>query len=103
MITKSHMSTQKVSKCSSVTEEYNELKVHEQKTMNKVENNDIISPGMSVQTTVSTRRGINKMPKCFSCPGNCKELSKKTRRSAHDSNQAKIKPIHGLADLTDDL
>ena len=25
----------------------------------------------------TTRRGINKIPKCFSCPGDCKELSKK--------------------------
>ena len=32
------------------------------------------------------------MPKCFSCPGDCKEQSKKTRRSIHDSNQATIKP-----------
>ena len=31
----------------------------------------------------------NKMAKCFSCPGDCKELSKKT---THDSNQAGTKP-----------
>ena len=24
------------------------------------------------------QRGINKIPKCFSCPGDCKELSKET-------------------------
>ena len=39
-----------------------------------------------------TRRGTNKIPKCFSCPGDCKELSKKTKRSTHDSNQARTKP-----------
>ena len=37
-------------------------------------------------------RGINKTPKCFSCPGDSKELSKKTRRSTYDSNQARTKP-----------
>ena len=35
---------------------------------------------------------INKIPKCFSCPGDCKELSKKTRRSTHDANPARTKP-----------
>ena len=40
----------------------------------------------------TTRRGINKIPKCFSCPGDCKELSKKTKRSTYDSNQARTKP-----------
>ena len=40
----------------------------------------------------TTRRVINKIPKCFSSPGDCKELSKKTRRSTHDSNQARTKP-----------
>ena len=33
----------------------------------------------------TTWRGINKIPKCFSCPGDCKELSKKTKRSTYDS------------------
>ena len=32
------------------------------------------------------------MAKCFSCPGDCKELSKKTKRSTYDSNQARTKP-----------
>ena len=32
------------------------------------------------------------IPKCFYCLGICKELSKKTRRSTHDSNQARTKP-----------
>ena len=41
----------------------------------------------------TTRRGINKIPKCFSCPGDCKELSKKTKRSTYDSNQARTKPL----------
>ena len=45
----------------------------------------------------TTRRGINKIPKCFSCPGDCKELSKKTKRSTYDSNQART------ADPTADL
>ena len=40
----------------------------------------------------TTRRGKNKIPKCFSCPGDCKELSKKTKRSTYDSNQARTKP-----------
>ena len=35
---------------------------------------------------------INKILKCFSCPGDCKELSKKTKRSIYDSNQARTKP-----------
>ena len=40
----------------------------------------------------TTRRETNKIPKCFSCPGDCKELSKKTKRSTYDSNQARTKP-----------
>ena len=40
----------------------------------------------------TTRRGTNKIPKCFSCPGDCKELSKKTKRSTYDSNQAMADP-----------
>ena len=32
------------------------------------------------------------MAKCFSCPGDCKELSKKTKRSTYDSNQAMADP-----------
>ena len=35
---------------------------------------------------------VNKMAKCFSCPGDCKERSKKTKRSTYDSNQARTKP-----------
>ena len=40
------------------------------------------------------RRGINKIPiaKCFSCPGDSKELPKKTKGSTYDSNQARTKP-----------
>ena len=38
------------------------------------------------------RRGTNKIPRYFSCPGDCKELSKKTKRSTYDSNQARTKP-----------
>ena len=30
--------------------------------------------------------------KCFSCPGDCKELSEETKRSTYDSNQARTKP-----------
>ena len=40
----------------------------------------------------TTRRGVNKIPKCFFCPGDCKELSKKIKRSTYDSNQARTKP-----------
>ena len=52
------------------------------------------------------------MAKCFSCPGDCKELSKKTKRSTYDSNQARTKPSlasnqvverHWMADPTADL
>ena len=32
------------------------------------------------------------MAKCFSCPGDCKELYKKTKRSTCDLNQARTKP-----------
>ena len=39
-----------------------------------------------------TNNGINKIPKCFSCPDDSKELSKKTKRSTYDSNQARTKP-----------
>ena len=38
-------------------------------------------------------RGINKIQKCFSCPGDCKELSKETERSTYDSNQARTKQL----------
>ena len=76
------------------------MSVDEQKTMNKAENHArsaIISLGMSVQTTVShelrTRhRGINNIPQCFSCPGDCKELSNKTRRNTHDSKHTRLEP-----------
>ena len=47
-------------------------------------------PPLSSPQTYSgttTQRGI---PKCFSCPGDCKELSKKTKRSTYDSG-----PSHG--------
>ena len=72
----------------------------EQKSTNRTENHArsaIISSTMSLQTTVyisrtMTRRGINKIPKSLSCPGDCKELSKKTKRSTYDSNQARTKP-----------
>ena len=50
----------------------------------------------------TTRRGINKIPKCFSCPGDCKELSKKTKRSTYDSNQARTKPWPTRPPTSDD-
>ena len=40
----------------------------------------------------TSRKEVNKIAKCFSCPGDCKELSKKTKRSTYDSNQARTKP-----------
>ena len=49
----------------------------------------------------TTRRGIHKIPKCFSCPGDCKELSKKTKRSTYEPG-----PSHGrprTADLRQQL
>ena len=51
-----------------------------------------LPPLSSLQMCISpttTRRETNKIPKCFSCPGDCKELSK---RSTYDSNQARTKP-----------
>ena len=58
-----------------------------------------LSLGLSLQTTdmnyYDAEREINKIPKCFSCFGDCEELSKKTKRSTYDSNQA-------MADLTAD-
>ena len=46
----------------------------------------------------TTWRGTNKIPKCFSCPGDCKELSKKTKRSTYmyDSDQAMADPTADL-------
>ena len=41
---------------------------------------------------ISRTMTINKIPKFFSCPGDCKELSKKTKQSTYDSNQARTKP-----------
>ena len=46
----------------------------------------------TVSQELTMRRGINKIPKCFSCPGDCKEVSKKTKRSTYNSNQARTKP-----------
>ena len=71
----------------------------EHKTLNRAKNHArlaIISFTMSVQTTVSHElcQGMGQIRcQCFSCPGDCKELSKKTRQSTHDSNQAG--PSHG--------
>ena len=51
----------------------------EQKSMNRAENHArsaIISLGMSVQTIVYHELRCGE---CFSCPGNCEQLSKKTR------------------------
>ena len=50
----------------------------------------------------TTRRGINKIPKRFSCPGDCKELSKKTKRSTYI---VRLKPSQdqAMADPTADL
>ena len=42
----------------------------------------------------TTQRGINKMPKCLSCPGDCKELS---ISEAH-TTQTKPGPSHGRPD-----
>ena len=64
----------------------------EQKSINRAENQGYIN----CISRTTTRRGINKIPKCFSCPSDCKELSKETKRSIYDSNQA-------MADLTTDL
>ena len=64
-----------------------------------------LPPLLSLQaySRTTTRRGINKIPKCFSCPGDCKELSKKTKRSTYDSNQCRTRqavpgPSHGRPD-----
>ena len=48
----------------------------EQETMNRVENH----ARSAIKTTVSHElRHGEEIPKCFSCPGDCKELSKKTK------------------------
>ena len=73
---------------------------NEQKSINRTENHArsaIIPLTMSPSTyncnsRTTTRRGINKILKCVSCLGDCKELSKKTKRSTYDSNQARTKP-----------
>ena len=66
--------------------------------MNKAENHArsaIISSGIdNCISRTMTQREINKMPMCFSCPGDCKELSKKTRRSTHNFNQAIVSLPH---------
>ena len=72
----------------------------EHKIMNRAENrarSAIISSIHQVYTDncisrTTSRKEVNKMAKCFSCPGDCKELSKKTKRSTYDSNQARTKP-----------
>ena len=67
----------------------------EQKSTNRTENHArsaIISNYVSTDNCISrtmTRRGINKILKCFSCPGDCKE---ETKRSTYNSNQARTKP-----------
>ena len=79
----------------------------EHKIMNRAENrarSAIISSTKCIQTTVShkLRRG-NKMAKCFSCPGDCKELSKKTRRThtrlEPSRDQAMVDPTADLRQL----
>ena len=69
----------------------------EQKSISKTENHarsylfDYVSTDNYISRT-TMRRGINKILKLFSCPSDCKELSKKTKRSTYDSNQARTKP-----------
>ena len=68
-----------------------------QKSMNEAENHArsaIISSTMSVHTTVFhelRHRGIYKIPKCFTCPSDCKEY---TSCSTHNSNQSHGRPDH---------
>ena len=70
----------------------------EHKIMNRAENrarSAIISSTKCIDNCISrttSRKEVNKIAKCFSCPGDCKELSKKTKRSTYDSNQARTKP-----------
>ena len=72
----------------------------EQKSINRAGNHDwsaIISLTMSLQlalqTTVSHE---NKIPKCFSCPGDCKDCLK--RLSEAHTTQTKPGPSHGRPD-----
>ena len=63
----------------------------EHKVMNSAENrarSAIISSTKCIDNCISR----TTKAKCFSCPGDCKELSKKTKRSTYDSNQARTKP-----------
>ena len=72
----------------------------EHKIMNRAENrarsarhylfHQVYTDNCISRTT--SRKEVNKIAKCFSCPGDCKELSKKTKRSTYDSNQARTKP-----------
>ena len=66
----------------------------EQKCRNRPENHarSAIASTDNCISQTTTQRGINKIPKCFSCPSNSKELSKKTKRSTYDSNKARTKP-----------
>ena len=69
---------------------------NEHKTMNRAKNHArsaIISSTMYVQTAVSHELLVNKMPKCFSCPGDCKELSKRPGE-AH-TTRTMLGPSHG--------
>ena len=78
------------------------MPVDEQKTMNKAKNHARSSifhydyKWCVLQTTVNSRSRITQQIRYhanhFSCPGDCKELSKKTRQSTHNSNQARTKP-----------
>ena len=71
---------------------------NEHKTLNRAENHArsaIISSTVSTDNSISRTtlwRGINKISKCFSCPGDCKQLSKQTKGSTYNSNQARTKP-----------
>ena len=57
----------------------------EQKNMNRADNHEgqPLSLGLclyrKLTLTTTPRREINKIPECFSCPGDCKELSKKSK------------------------
>ena len=69
----------------------------EQKSRNRPENHAIGRPLSRLRLCLYRKLYLtnydgNKTPKCFSCPGDSKELSKKTKRSTYDSNQARTKP-----------
>ena len=65
----------------------------EHKIMNRAENR---ARSAIISSRTTSRKEVNKMAKCFSCPGDSTELSKETKQ-AH-TTQTKPGPSHGRPD-----